>query len=213
MPHVVAVVTRKGGVGKTLIAWNLAYTFHVTGHRVLLLDTDGQGNAFKCGVRAQEKGHDGPPVMAVDGRTLRRDIDRRAGAYEVVVVDTAARLDDAVRPTLLCCDVAVVPVLSGKGDEEALVEQTLPVLEEARRTRPGLVWGVVLNCDSATTRAEQLRAKLKELRVPLLPALGRREAFGRAFDEGLGVLGYAAPGTKPAREMRRLFKAVRKMLG
>ena len=43
-----AVITQKGGVGKTVSAVNLAHGFAMRGYRTLLLDLDPQGNVADC---------------------------------------------------------------------------------------------------------------------------------------------------------------------
>jgi chromosome partitioning protein len=43
---IVAVVNQKGGVGKSMVAQNLASAAHLHGRRTLLLDLDSQGTSF-----------------------------------------------------------------------------------------------------------------------------------------------------------------------
>jgi chromosome partitioning protein len=55
--HVVAVVNRKGGVGKTTTAVNVAAALALAGQRTLLVDLDPQGSAGRALAVAADDGH------------------------------------------------------------------------------------------------------------------------------------------------------------
>lgn len=210
MAIVIAVANLKGGAGKSTVALALATTLHGAGHRVLLVDTDSQGTARAWAAVAADAEHDGPPVVGVEGKSLRRDLERVARGFDVVIVDTAPRLGAEVRPALLVADLVVLPVVPGAGDVWAL-RTTLDVIDEARDARPDLRVGLVLNRATRTALSSITATSLEATGIPLLGSLGDRVAFGEALAAGRGVIEHA-PGSKAAEEVTELVRTVLKTM-
>lgn len=207
MAWVIAVAALKGGVGKSTVALTVATTLHTAGHSVLVADCDPQGTCRAWAARAAEAGHEGPAVVALDGRQLRRDLERVASAVDVVLVDTPPRLGADARAAMLAADLVLLPTTPGAADLWAL-QETIAVLAEVRAMRDDLRAAVVLNRTDRTTLARLAREAAGELEVPTLEAtLGARVAFGEAVLAGLGVVQHA-PESVAADEARALTAAV-----
>src|SRR5262245_31960424 len=101
MALVLTVANLKGGVGKSTIALNIAVALHRDSHRVILVDTDRQGTCRSWASVASEAKHDGPPVVALDGRALRRDLVRIAEGRDVAIIDTPPHIGADMTAALL----------------------------------------------------------------------------------------------------------------
>ncbi|MEI8394124.1 MAG: ParA family protein [Rhodospirillaceae bacterium] len=67
-PHVIAISSQKGGVGKTTTAVNLSAALAAAGRTVLLIDCDPQGNASAClGFAVIEHGEGGTHQLLTEG--------------------------------------------------------------------------------------------------------------------------------------------------
>jgi chromosome partitioning protein len=212
MAITIAFSSLKGGVGKSTLSLNVAACLHRAGHRVLLVDADPQGTCAAWAARAAELEHDGPPVVAMTGAALRRDLPKVAEGRDVVVLDSPPRMGAEARASMLAADIVIVPVTPGAADVWA-ARETVAVLDEARSLRPELRAVVVLNRADRTALARMAGKAVEDLGVDVLDVtIGQRVAFGEATLAGLGVVDYA-PGSDAAREVRRLTRAVLDAMG
>jgi len=117
-PRIIAVANQKGGVGKTTTAVNTAASLAVSGHRVLLIDLDPQGNATS-GVGEEQP------------RRERTSYALLAGDTGLDAVTTATRWErlDLVpsSPDLAAADLE----LSGSDGRELLLRAALGGLDSA----------------------------------------------------------------------------------
>lgn len=210
MAFVLVVAGLKGGVGKTTLATNLAVCLLRVGHRTLLVDTDPERTCLVWSAKAAEAEHDGPPVVHIEGRSLRKDLGRVSQGFDAVVIDSPGNNGTEARAAMLVADVVLLPVVPG-GPDMWLLQKTIALLEDARQVRPSLRAVVVFNRADATTLARTSREALSGLEVAVLEhAITRRVVFGEALLSGQGVVDFA-PESDAAREMRRLTKALLRM--
>ncbi len=177
------------------------------GHRTILVDTDPERTCLLWSAKAAEANYDGPPVVHIEGRALRKDLAQVSQSFDAVVIDSPGNNGTEARAAMLVADVVLLPVVPG-GPDMWLLQKTIALLDDARQVRPNLRAVVVFNRADATTLARTSRVALEGLEVAVLEhAITRRVAFGEALLSGQGVVDYA-PDSDAARDVRRLTKAL-----
>ena len=200
-PKTIAVVSQKGGAGKTTLALNLAVAAERQRVRSIVLDIDPQGSA---GAWADNRDEPGARVEACSGRGLARALSRATGeGVGLALIDTVPHVDPAVLSAARAAALVVIPCRPALLDLHALAG----ALEIARLAATPAV--VVLNAAPARGRLEhEARAVLASAGLEVMgPALGQRAAFVHALTTGQGVMEYE-PGGKAAVEVRALLKAL-----
>jgi chromosome partitioning protein len=209
MAYVISICGTKGGIGKSTIAVTVGVGFHRAGESTLLVDADEQGTLRNWAGKGAEV--DIPPVVAMDARNLARDLQRVGKQYEVVVIDTPARLGREARAAMVLSDLVLLPVARGLPGLAAL-EETLKIVEDARAMRPDLDVRVVLNRVDRTTLSKVTRDQVVEMKLAILgEGLHDRVAFDEAMSMGTDAVGYA-PDSEAAAEARELFSDVNKIM-
>lgn len=208
---VVALVSPKGGVGKSTLAINLAAQWHEEGHHVLLADADPQGTVMTWASTAEECGANVPSCIGV-GDNLRTALESLVGSHDVTVIDTPGRNGRRVRAALMLADVVLLPVGPSPADVWALGD-AIETLMEARELRPELRCWLVVNKGVRTRVGRAALDGLASSTVEIAPvAIGHRTLIPEAMAHGLGVASYAA-GSVAAVELRRLAAHVADAVG
>lgn len=204
MALTIAVVSQKGGVGKTTLTLNLAAALHAGGSRVLVVDADPQGTAQVWSDIAQESGVDAPTVVATTGPSMRQVLSSMGDSFDVIVIDTPPRMNAEAKAAMLQAHVVLVPLAPGPENVWSLA-QTASAIEEVQLYRPDLLVRAVLNkMDKRTALSASLRDDLGATSLQAFDnTLTARVAFPEATATGQGAVSYA-PRSPAAREVAAL---------
>jgi chromosome partitioning protein len=211
---VVVVAGRKGGIGKSTIAGNLAAEFFAMGHTVAALDADpqhslaawaeqGQGMLSKCVVKVK---HGSPDELRAKVRAVRDTVD-------IVLVDTPPGMQDVSYQAMLLADLVLLPCGPSPLDLFPLKEalgMALKARAERRSKKPRIRF-VPSKILRNTTLGRGLSSSLEELGKKVLPGIGQRIVVAEAVLSGLTVREYA-PGSAAQAEFEELAKAVEKIV-
>jgi chromosome partitioning protein len=209
----VALLTQKGGAGKSTLAASLAVAAAGAGERVIALDLDPQASLVRWGKR-REAAHAPNTVITepFEAERLRRlgaVIDGLAGAgFTFAVFDTPGADSAAVRLVAESVDLCLLPVRPTRLDLEATAA-TFRTAYLARRNA-----AFVLNQCPPTNRSARSSEAAKELShlgVLAEPTISARIDFQDAMAAGLGVTEHAGAG-RAAQEIEALWSWIRLQL-
>jgi chromosome partitioning protein len=206
--HTIALVSRKGGTGKSTLAIGLAVAAMEAGHRVSLLEADPLGTVSNWRRRRTSAL---PAVETVrDGYVLFHRVKEFAHrGMTLTIVDTAGGWSDACTGAVAAADFCLIPARPSPAD----IEAAAPTLAAVRES--GKPFAFVLNqVQARSARLNGAAGSLGERAVALkmadvlaLPAIVLRNDQQDALGMGLGVTEYAPRG-KSAEEIRELWQWV-----
>jgi chromosome partitioning protein len=211
---IVAVLGRKGGIGKSTIVGNLAAEFAAMGRKVAVLDADpqhsleawasqGEGVLSKCVEPVKADAAESLPAMA-----------RKAGKNaDIVLIDTPPGMSETGYQAALAADLVLLPCGPSPLDLMPLksaLSQVLKARAERRSKRPRIRF-VPSKVLMSTNLGRKLSSSLEEMGKKVLPPIGQRVVVAEAVAEGLTVCEYA-PGSVSHAEFEALAKAVEKIL-
>ena len=205
-----AVISRKGGVGKTTLSVNLAVAASGARLKTVLVDLDPQRSATLWGrIRTRS----GPAVIsATAGKLFPAWAAADNSGCDLMIVDTPAAGEEEARQAVRLADLVLMVCRPNRFDLDAL-QTSIDLV--ARQNKPSLV---VLN--QAPSRRmgqepESVFAAAAELRAAGIrlacTGLRHRAAFPASAARGLGVE-ELDPSSAGAREVAGVWKQIWPML-
>jgi chromosome partitioning protein len=194
----VALISQKGGAGKSTLALHLATEAVARGMRTVLIDLDPQGNVAQWGNRRGDR----PPDVCAEHPA---NLDRALGSaseegYDLAVLDTAPHADRTAFLAAKTAHLILAPCRPATFDLEA-VQTTLDLCQMTKRRAI-----VVLNAAPIRSRVvEEARAQIEEGGGLVCPVvLHHRVAFQHSLIDGRTAAEFE-PGGAAAAEITRLY--------
>ena len=186
---IAALVNLTPGVGRTMLAVNLAGELALQGRRVVLLDVDGVSGTGDWIARRRANGM---PLLfdsaTIAGTQLRHGLGGFAASFNHVVIDTPSRSPAVLRAVLPAAETVLIPT---RPDRRSLghCAATLQLVIEALAGKPAFTASLVLAGAPDGLHVEpDSEATVMGLRLPVSAAVIRqRQAFGDSMDTGLLV--------------------------
>ena len=178
----VAILSQKGGTGKTTIATNLCVAAGHEGHTTALIDLDPQASATRWGDYREAKT---PAIIStpVSRLTHYLEIAEENGAT-LVVVDTAPNSGPDALDVARAASLVLIPCKPSMVDLDA-IENTVKIAEIAEVPARVVLNGVDARSDLGTQARHVI---IRQYGVACAPCeLGQRVGFVHALNHGIGV--------------------------
>ena len=202
-----AVVSQKGGAGKSLVAANLLVSGKLDGWKVAGFDLDRQGTLDGW---ADDRPTDDVPVDALTGDKLNQLpalLERlEAKGFDLAVLDCPGADSPVTNAAIRAADLCIMPIVPLRPD----VKASVATIEAVELLGKPLVF-VLNKCPPGErgTRSAEVAGALKKRGIVAPVTLSQRMDFNDAFAGGQGVAEYAPRG-KSAAELRELWQWLKK---
>lgn len=198
---ILAVISQKGGVGKTTIATALAVAAELNGKSVALFDLDPQASACFWADRRKASGRGETPVVRdVNYNRLPHVIEAMRGAgCDLVILDCPPVHRDIADEAIRAADMVLIPTRAEALDIRAMTQTVRLVQQLGKRPAVTLTF-----CPPAGAELEQAREIIGKLGADAAPSIHQRKAFSRAQQDGMTAQEYEPTG-KAAQEIQQLY--------
>ena len=208
-----AIISRKGGTGKTTLAVHLAVEAVRAGQSVALIDLDPQASACEWrDIRTEQWSEDRekevPAVVSVHSARLASVLQTaEENGVTFAILDTSPKVEDIALDAAKVADFAIVPCRPAVLDLRA-IEPTINVGKMAKCPM-SIVFNAVRPRSSMIFRAKRA---VQVYGVDVSPCIvGDRVTFSHALVDGLVAQEYDAKG-KASIEIQALYRYISKRM-
>ena len=198
---IIAIISQKGGAGKTTLAVHLATAAIAAGYTTAIIDLDPQGTAASWGDRRTA----GAPEV-ISGQAVRLPAlttAARENGADIVILDTAPNADQTASLAARAADLVLIPCRPSTFDLEA-IETTLLLAKAAKKPAYVVLNAVPPRSGIGKEATEGLRAGGAQVAPH---QLSQRAAYGHSVIDGRTAQEFEPDG-KAADEIVVLFKWV-----
>ena len=202
----IAILSRKGGTGKTTLAVNLSVAAHKAGLSTLLVDIDPQASAMSWRDLREE---DSPAVVSAQSARLKELLEAaETNSVDLTLIDTAAGAEVSVLNAAREADMVMIPCKTSAPDIKA-ISGTVDVVKLANV--PAFV--VFNSVPYPASLIYEAKRSIRRYDLPCAPGyIGQRAVFVHSFTDGLSVQ-EREPNGKASSEIQALYKHLAKEVG
>ena len=194
----IAIISQKGGAGKTTLSVHLATAAALAGHNAAIIDLDPQGTAASWGDRREA---DAPEVVSGQAARLSTLIEAaQANGADFLVLDTAPNADQTALRAAQLADVVLIPCRAATFDLEA-IQATLTLSQIAQKPAFVVLNAVPPRSGIGREAAEGLTAQGAQVAPAML---SQRVAFTHGVIDGRTAQEFEPEG-KAAEEVENLY--------
>jgi chromosome partitioning protein len=198
--YTVAILSQKGGTGKTTLTLHLAVASERAGHSAAVIDLDPQASAAEW---KDSRSAETPVIVPVPSTRLRQALEAaRAGGAALTLIDTAPHATDVALAAAEAADLILIPCRAGILDLRAIGTTARAVKLAGKRAF------VVLNAmpPRAPNVLADARAAVAVHGLEVAPiTMQQRAAYAHALTAGQTAQEYEPTG-KAADEMSHLYR-------
>lgn len=198
-----AIMSQKGGAGKTTLALNLAVQSHLSHKRTIIIDLDPQASISTWGDRRATE----PMVTASFSTRLKNVLEiAKQNEIEHVFLDTPPHAQRDAQIAVELADVMIIPCRPNIFDLQAIGDTIS--LAQALSKKPFIVFNAVAPQSAILREAlEALKTKYDQKILICPDFIAQRIAYVHSSTNGQGVQEYEPKG-KAAVEIKNVYEFI-----